>query len=387
MSRYRDTERLVWEVPPGPQKRLEDYCRERYGRVEGYQSKVTERAMEEYVDRDGSHPGDLAEAEAAIEAVLSELGAAGDESSDEKKLSESAGFSNQGTDTFTAYVEEDTLAAFREVADDAAGSLGRVLGRAIWEYTGGGRGERLLEKAREARDAAESVDLDDNRTRTERICDRVTPEDADPGDEFTLKDEDLLDAIHDVAGQDDEATPPTVRKYRRTVTDRLDLIRHPYNDEVWCTPGVAQNAVPDGTPEVCWKSVEDLDTDERRDRIALELGREVATGERGARVPAPSADLETVWKDYFDHEVSKNDAEELMHEVGELTGFRAKHHKGEFILAAYRDYSPKYERKIHAYAEGVPLEEYRDDGDESDEQDAESNDENETDIPEFLRTD
>ncbi|REA00228.1 hypothetical protein DEQ92_20470 [Haloferax sp. Atlit-6N] len=303
---------LSLRVPEDDVAAYEETIIEKYGQKRPYTGTELERELRAYLEMDG-----LADIESDIDRLIR---AAGRRPSDgfekEKPISRDP---NDGPTRIVNYrVNEETRDAFMaRVEKDGMTSAGRMIGVLMRTYADGGTVGRIRERLDRVLDDAESLlssidesDSDEGLTKNQlkirRICQRM-------GEEFT--DDELVEAIDDIAGRHDHASEPTRQKYREIVVDRLDVEPHPNVPYIWIPAEKAAEFAP-GVPRECRKPPESLDRTEKVRRIKLATGRRA--GERSSgRVRVTSTEVR---EEIFDNEVSKSTTLDLMRSASNVIG-------------------------------------------------------------------
>jgi hypothetical protein len=207
---------------------------------------------------------------------------------------------------FAEYVKSD-----RHPADD---TLGVALARALREYREGGRAQRCREKLERITDDAEALlkevagegDLSKPERQTIAICEQL-------GRPFSRGD--LTDAIECVAG----GSPPTIRDYTDRVLNRLDVVHHPENSDLFIPEEKAreEHGVDPDAPAVDRKPYDALSREEKIRGVQIELVRQ-AVSNGGKR----RQDAATIQRDFFDGGApSDGHVRDLMRDAADADGF------------------------------------------------------------------
>ncbi len=308
------TQRLDWYVPADEWDRFREWVRAEVGTYDGALGREAESAMLEWVDGD-----DYSHAERLVDRLVEAAGrrpSAG-VSKNKNSLSDALdGDTTRVTVRVRSSVREQFCGHVREHADDPTG---RVLARALREYRLGGRSQRLTDKLERVVDDAERVlseleatadagdddDLGERERKVVAIADRL-------GEEFV--DDELVDAIHEVAGRGPTASDPTVETYRELVADHLDVEPHPNTPDVWI-PREKSKRIAGDVPAVVRRPVSQLDHEQRVRRLQLSLGYRAGTNDGRAR-----ATTDEVRTAVFDREISRQTAVKLMQDAAYARG-------------------------------------------------------------------
>lgn len=238
----------------------------------------------------------------------------------------------------TARVHPDTKAAFKRAVDDddRFNSYGAALAHAVSVYHDGGRASRLEDKLDRVLEsvedgsveAAAGTDADsteepspeygygiddlpkrsDVKKRLANICDELP--------EGGFLDSELVEAVKSEGIQSEKQIR---EEYRPTVTDLLNVERHPSNPDLWIPEDDAKELVGD-TPGVCNRAVSDLSRDEKVRRIKLEVGVRTMKGNK----PTNKVSGDDIKYEILDNEVGDATVRELVSGVCDAPGFWQK---------------------------------------------------------------
>ena len=309
------TQRLDWYVPADEWDRFREWVHDEVGTYDGALGREAESAMLEWVDED-----DYSHAETLVDRLVEAAGRRPSAGVSKNKNSLSDALDGDTT-RVTVRVRSSVREQFRDhVRDHADNPTGRVLARALREYRLGGRAARLTDKLERVVDDAERVlseleatadagdddDLGERERKVVAIADQL-------GEEFV--DDELVDAIHRVAGRGPTASDPTVETYRELVTDHLDVEPHPNTPDVWIPRDEARRIAGD-VPAVVRQPVCHLDHDERVRRLRLALGHRAGCNNGKARVTT-----DEVRTAVFDAEIARQTAVSLMQDAAFIRGF------------------------------------------------------------------
>lgn len=323
------TQRLDWYVPAAEWNRFREWVHDEVGTYDGALGREAESAMLEWVDGDDYHA-----AEQLVDRLVEAAGRRPSEavSKNKNSLGDALdGDTTRVTVRVRTSVREQFRAHVREHADDPTG---RVLARALREYRLGGRAARLTDKLERVVDDAERVlselaatmtdagDADGLGQREQRVVAI-----ADQLDTRQFRDDDLVDAIHEVAGRGERASDPTVATYRELVADHLGVEPHPDNSDIWVPHADAREIAGD-VPAVVRQPVCQLDHDERVRRLRLAVAHRA--GYSGGKAQATTDEVRTA---VFDSEIARQTAVTLMEEAATISGFSLSH-DGQFALRA-----------------------------------------------------
>lgn len=282
----RETVKLDWLVPADEWEQFREYVEEKNGGLDGYLGREAEAAMREYADADG-----YGSVEDRVDRLVR---AAGRTPNDSFKEKNSSRLHEQETARVTVRVDEWVKDEFRAAAEKSEDTFGVAFGRAIHVRRDGGRAGRLERKLERVVEDAESMltmidedsepgELGKVDRNTIVICNRLVEEE---GDQFT--DSELDAEVHAVAGRGQQASDPTLERYRDLVLDRLGYEPHPLaesnpkvNQTVWVPAHVAEDLAPEGVPVEVRRPVDQLDRDDRVRRIQLVLGRRAGNRSSG----------------------------------------------------------------------------------------------------------
>ncbi|SIS00613.1 hypothetical protein SAMN05421858_5127 [Haladaptatus litoreus] len=310
------TVKVDWRVPSKEWEAFSEYVSREHGEIKGYVGREVEKAMREYMDAD-----EFADIEERIDRLLRAAGRRPADAAEEKTLSESSVDSDETTrvrcrvdpdvkDEFSAYVKRET--------DDR---LGIGLTRALKERRRGGRARRAGEKLRRIEDDAAGLleelgsgdGLSLREKRTIAVCN-------DLSEQFTRSE--LESAIEIHAGGSD----PTLRDYTERVTERLDVVSHPHNPDLFVPTERAEelasetDAASPSDPAIDRKPYENLTRDEKVHGVRLELARDAAKRSNG-KAQFGTADIR---EEVFDGNAPASYARSLMHDAADADGFRIR---------------------------------------------------------------
>lgn len=307
-----DRTRLDWRVPAEEWTHFRDFVADEHGSLGGYLGREAENAMQEYIDADG-----YGRIEERVNELVQAAGRSPRTVFKEKK-------DEYGCDKsrVTVKVEEDVKHEFRDFVADSDHCLGVEFANAIRAYRQGGRSERMEEKLDRifadvkdvlgelnTADDSKSGSLSKKQKKVIAICDRV-------GEEFT--DDELVEAIDEIAGRSDRASQPTREEYRDVIVDRLNVEPHPKSrDLIWIPSEKAEKLAGEGTPRECRQPVETLNRGERVRRVQLAVGHEAAKRQSGKY----SASLATIRDKVLDASVAKATVSDLLREAANVDGF------------------------------------------------------------------
>jgi len=304
-----DRVRIDWRVPAEEWSRFRSWVVDEHGSVEGYLGREAESAMQEFADTDGY---------AKVEERVNRLVEAAGYTSGDSRKQKTRELEDDRT-RVTARVESGVKDEFREVASDDDDPYGVMFARAISAYMDGGRPARLERKLERVLDDAAALlsessneSSEDTLSKVERrtisICNRL-------GEEFS--DDELTEAISEVAASGAHASEPTLRKYRELVAERKGVEPHPdVPDKLWVTHENAASWYPD-TPEVCRRPPSHLSRSEKRERLQLELGEVAANRSQ----KAASVSVNEARRTYFNQCVSESTVRSLMDSVSQSAGW------------------------------------------------------------------
>jgi hypothetical protein len=307
-----DHTRLDWRVPQQEWTHFREFVEDEHGSISGYLGREAEKAMREYIDMDG-----YGEIEERVNQLVQAAGRTTQSSLKNKKGKLEGGEKTR----VTVQVEEDIKNEFRRFVSDSEHTLGVEFATAIRAYRDGGRPARLESKLDRILDdvtdilgeldttADESGSLSAKQRKVIAICDRL---------DKSFHDDELVEAIDEIAGRSDRASQPTREEYRDVVTNRLNVEPHPNTDDLlWIPAEEAKQYAGEGVPRVCRQRVSTLDRSERVERIRLAVGCEAAKRTNGEYAES----VTTIRKQVLDSEVSRPTAAAMIRDAANVEGF------------------------------------------------------------------
>lgn len=354
MSPSSGRSQLGWSVPAQDWERFETYVREKWGDDGAHVRFELEKAMEEFIERDG----DLAEAESLLqEAVgLSELSSSTEETitrdvSPENKRQVGYRVREVLKDEFTTFVAEEfndgTSGRYGGLSDSHV-SYGEALAAAINEYRDGGRGRRVRElveatitgatdSGRE-NDSVESKSGTDEELSTAPDLSTTAGEseagsaddlpDVEPrlvlsvadelGEQFTERDL-RKTVVQHLNAEYDEFPGKLIEEYSEAALDQLAVVQHPSKEELYISESMREEIT-------VW-------SDLNKDLRAARLRRLVAADALDAgktRHPVGYRDVIELFKENLDDGPSVQYAYDLMDAAADgAEGFVYKKIRGE----------------------------------------------------------
>lgn len=320
LDNARDREKLDWRVPKPVWERFRDFAYDKYtpdmcecgdcedgdecpawSPLDGFVGRAVEDALKEYTDRDGGQ---------RVESLIDRLVQAAGRNPEREQ-----GMSWDGeTERVTVHVDPILKEEIRKETD--GNRYGKTVARAMDVYMNGGRYGRCEEKLERVVEDAEELlaagnnDTDDGMSAVERRTVKIA---QNLNQQFT--EDRLVEEIKNVAGD----STPTINKYRERVTEYLDVVPHPTNQEIWMPEENAMEIAGEETPRVCRIPVERLNRTERAERIRYEAGLKAAQpGGRNGRVELT---VEDVRSEALQDVSSKNTTRKLMSDAADIDGY------------------------------------------------------------------
>lgn len=288
-----------------------------YGEDGRYVSREIERAMREWADLD-----DLAPIEEKVNRLVRAAGRTPEENPEKKIISTC--LEDEDTTRVSHRVDSQLKNDFAEYVNQTSEErLGLALGRALRQCRMEDRSQRLLNKLNRVVEDAEDLlaempdggELSTRQKRTITICDQL-------GDQFT--ESDLKNTIRKVAGD----SPPTIRDYTQMVLDRRNVVKHPYNPDLYIPESEAREQGFDpNAPAIDRKEYGELTREEKVRGLQIELARRSLSNNGKYQV-----DAQEVKRGIFDREPSDSHSRELLRFADEEQGFHLVNRRGKLRL-------------------------------------------------------